>query len=523
MQLAALQSLALSVAQARSPHLVLEEMVRGLGMTEGVALARVWLIDKDEHGHPLLHLRASVGYSIADESVRWTRTDGAHQRIPISYGKVGRIAASGQPLLLQRGPEDWLLQPDWADREGIESFAGQPLVFSGETLGVVAIFSRKRVESQELGWLRVFADHAAVAIANARAFQEIEELKERLERERDYLRSEVREERHPANLVVQSAKMTQIFDQVRAIARADVSVLIHGESGVGKELVASAIHDHSARSGGPFVKVNCAAIPRELFESEFFGHVKGAFTGAARARTGRFALAHNGTLFLDEVGELPLEMQAKLLRVLQEGEFERVGDDRTRQVNVRVIAASNRDLMAESQEGRFRMDLFYRLNVLPLHIPPLRERTDDIVPLARLFLEATERRLNIKAPALSDADERALVAYPFPGNVRELRNIVERGVVLSATQPGCFPLHLPRADTEPRRPRSSRPPAASSVEPDDRVLSDHEWRQLERRNIEKALRLSQGKIAGADGAAARLGLKPSTLAYRMQTLGIARS
>jgi transcriptional regulator with GAF, ATPase, and Fis domain len=435
---------------------------------------------------------------------------------------VGRIAATAQPLLLQRGPKDWLLQPDWAERERIESFAGQPLVFSGETLGVVAIFSRKRIEFQELGWLRVFADHAAVAIANARAFQEIQELKERLERERDYLRREVREERHPANLVIQSPKMQHIFDQVRAMARADVCVLIHGESGVGKELVASAIHDHSAVHAGPFVKVNCAAIPRELFESEFFGHVRGAFTGAARARTGRFQLAHNGTLFLDEVGELPLEMQAKLLRVLQEGEFEPVGDDRTRRVDVRVIAASNRDLLEDADQGRFRMDLYYRLNVLPLHIPPLRERPEDIVPLARLFLEATAKHLNVAPPALSEADQRALLAYPFPGNVRELRNIIERGVVLSATQPGRFPLYLPRRDEDRSEPPSSQSISAAHAGEDDRVLSDAEWRELERRNIEKALRLSQGKIAGSDGAASRLGLKPSTLTYRMQSLGIER-
>ncbi len=519
MELAALQHLALSVAQARSPDLVLKEMVSGLGMTEGVALARVWLIEKDEDGQRVLRLRAGVGYSIAEPNVRWTRTDGGHQKIPLSYGKVGQIAATGHPLILQRGPKDWLVQPDWAEREGIESFAGQPLVFSGETLGVVAIFSRKPIGGQELGWLRVFADHAAVAIANARAFQEIQELKESLERERDYLRAEVREERHPTDLVVASPTLRSIFEQVRAVARADVSVLIQGESGVGKELVASAIHDHSARSPGPFVKVNCASIPRELFESEFFGHVKGAFSGAARDRAGRFQLARGGTLFLDEVGEIPLELQAKLLRVLQEGEFEPVGDDRTRKVDVRVIAATNRDLLLDAKRGRFRLDLYYRLSVVPLHIPPLRERTEDIVPLAKLFLQAISKRLNIPTPALRPDDEEALRAYDFPGNVRELRNVMERAVVLSATSPGELDLHLPlRAPA-----RASTPPSGPPRDEEDgRVIPADQWRELERENILRALRMSRGKVSGVDGAAALLGLKPSTLSYRMQTLSIPR-
>jgi transcriptional regulator with GAF, ATPase, and Fis domain len=518
MQLAALQSLALSVAQARSPSLVLKEMVRGLGMTEGVALARVWLLEKDEVGADVLQLRASVGYSTYDPRVRWTRTDGAHQRIPASYGKVGRIAASGEPLLLQRGPQDWLLKPDWADREGIESFAGQPLVFSGETLGVVAIFSRKRIEPEELGWLRVFADHAAVAIANARAFEEIQHLKEQLERERDFLRREVRRERHPTDFIVTSALMHQVFDQARAMARADACVLIQGESGVGKELVASAIHDHSARSTGPYVKVNCAAIARDLFESEFFGHVKGAFSGAARSRTGRFQLADGGTLFLDEVGELPGDVQAKLLRVLQEGEFEPVGDDRTRRVDVRVIAATNRDLLAESKRGNFRLDLYYRLGVLPLRVPPLRERPDDILPLARMFVETTARSMSIEAPELSDDDAQALLEYDFPGNVRELRNLIERAVVLSSARPRSFSLLPAIGNARPQ----SRPREPTKDEPQQRVMSAEELRELERRNLLLALELSGGKVAGPEGAAERLGLKPSTLTYRLQALGIAR-
>src|SRR5271155_507908 len=329
MQLEALQSLALSVAAARSPDSVLSEMVRGLSMTEGVALARVWLLRAEGDGPPYLELKASIGLSIVDPLLRWTRTDGAHQRIPVSYGKVGHIAATNAPLLLQRGPRDWLLQPDWADAEGIQSFAGQPLTFRGQVLGVVAVFSRRRLETEDLKWLRVFADHAAVAVANARAFEENERLKYRAELERDYLREAVRTALQQGEIVAESPKMKRVLSQAEQVAQTEATVLILGESGVGKELIAAAIHRMSPRREGPLVRVNCASVPHELFESEFFGHVRGAFSGAFRDRQGRFQLADGGTLFLDEVGEIPLELQGKLLRVLQEHMFEPVGDDRT--------------------------------------------------------------------------------------------------------------------------------------------------------------------------------------------------
>ena len=358
MQLEALKSLALSVAAARSPESVLREMVQGLGMWEGVALARVWLLRIEPGEEPYLELKASVGASVVDPSKRWNRTDGGHQKILLSFGKVGRIASTNQPLLLQRGPRDWILQPAWAEAEGIESFAGQPLCFKDQVLGVVAFFSRKRLDKSDLNWLRVFADHAAVAVANARAFEEIKRLKEAAERERDYLREAVRTASQQGEIVAESAGMRRVIEQVQAVAQTDASVLILGESGVGKELVAAAVHDMSRRRDGPFVRVNCASVPRELFESEFFGHVRGAFSGASRDRQGRFLLADRGSLFLDEVGEIPLELQGKLLRVLQERTFEPVGDDRTRKVDVRVIAATNRPLEVEVEKGRFRRDLY---------------------------------------------------------------------------------------------------------------------------------------------------------------------
>ena len=514
MQLDALQSLALSVAQARSPDSVLTEMVQGLGMWDGVALARVWLLRDSEPAY--LELKASIGASVVDPNRRWNRTDGAHQKILLTYGKVGYIAANNRPLLLQRGPRDWLVQPEWAEAEGIQSFAGQPLCFKGQVLGVVAFFSRRRLEKSDLDWLRVFADHAAVAIANARAFEEIAQLKESAERERDYLREAVRSALQHGDIIAESPGMQRVLEQVRAVARADSSVLILGESGVGKELIAAAVHDLSARRDGPLVKVNCASVPRELFESEFFGHVRGAFSGAARDRQGRFLLADGGSLFLDEVGEIPLELQGKLLRVLQERTFEAVGDDRTREVDVRVIAATNRPLDVEVEKGRFRRDLFYRLNVLPIEVPPLRERREDILPMARRFLRTTADRLHLPERELSAEDEQTLLAYDFPGNVRELQNIIERAVVLSNRAEMGLGLALGR--------QSQPPPAFEPVGAPEagEVMGETAFRDFERRNLLNALRRCDFKIAGARGAAQLLGLSPSTLAYRMKQLGLQR-
>jgi transcriptional regulator with GAF, ATPase, and Fis domain len=516
-QLDALQSLALSVAAARSPDSVLREMVQGLGMWDGVALARVWLLHHSEQGPPYLELKASIGASRLDPNKRWNRTDGAHHEIPLSYGKVGQVAASNRALLLQRGAPDWILQQDWADAEGIESFAGQPLCFKGQVLGVVAFFSRRRLEKTDLDWLRVFADHAAVAIANARAFEEIARLKENAERERDYLREAVRTALKQGEIIAESAAMRRVLAQVRAVAQSDSSVLILGESGVGKELIAAAVHDMSRRHDGPLVKVNCASVPRELFESEFFGHVRGAFSGASRDRQGRFLLADGGSLFLDEVGEIPLEHQSKLLRVLQERTFEPVGDDRTRRVDVRVIAATNRPLELEVESGRFRRDLFYRLSVVPIIVPPLRERREDILPMARQFLRATSARLHLPLRSLSTADEAHLQSYDFPGNVRELQNLIERALVLASGEGMGLKLHLGKNGAPPTGIPTELPSPGSAE-----VLSEEHFQALERQNIQNALARCDYRIAGERGAAQLLGLSPSTLSYRMKQLGVAR-
>jgi PAS domain S-box-containing protein len=336
-----------------------------------------------------------------------------------------------------------------------------------------------------------------------------------LTEETEYLRQVVHEPPGCGDLLGRSSAMGAVFDAVTRVAATDCTVLISGETGTGKELVAQAIHKASARASKALVSVNCAALPGTLIESEFFGHERGAFTGATTRREGRFGLADGGTIFLDEVGELPLDLQAKLLRVLQEGEFEPLGSTRTRKVDVRVIAATNRNLGGMAREGKFREDLFYRLNVFPLRVPPLRERGNDVALLARAFTERFARRMGRRLDPLHPDDFRRLQDYPWPGNVRELQNVIERAIIFST---GSRP-NLNRAMPETAAPA---PPAAGAVSETARILSAKELQLLERANIERALAACGGRIAGDNGAACRLGLPPSTLTSRMKALGIQR-
>jgi PAS domain S-box-containing protein len=349
-----------------------------------------------------------------------------------------------------------------------------------------------------------------------RAFEEIAQLKEALERERDYLREEVNHTFRLGEIVGHSPALGRVLSQTEAVAGTKASVLILGESGVGKELLARAIHDHSPRRDKPLVKVNCASIPRDLFESEFFGHVRGAFTGAHRDRVGRFELADGGTLFLDEVAEIPLELQGKLLRMVQEAEFERVGEERTRRADVRIIAATNRNLRAEVEQGRFREDLFYRLSVFPIQVPPLRERREDILPLANHFITLACRDQDRELLTLTRSQADALLAYDWPGNVREMRNVIERAVIMAYGKRLRFdpPVIQADADCDLDLPACADAPAPSAF------LTAAEFRQRERANIVRALEQARWKVSGPGGAAEMLGLKPTTLGYRMKALGI---
>ena len=506
----------------------------GLTGGAGLALARVWLVGT---GGPCdacpmhaecpdqtrcLHLVASAGNPRNEPQQRWSRIDGDFRRFPLGVRKVGRIAATGESLLIAEIERDaaWIARPEWARAEGIRSFAGHPLVFRGEVLGVLAVFCRDGIGAERFEQLRGFAAQAAVAIANSRAFAERgARLREQLELERDYLREEVRAARAHGAIVGSSPALRTALEQIELVAPTDASVLVLGESGTGKELVAQAIHERSARAAAPLVRVNCAAVPRELFESEFFGHAHGAFTGAVRDRVGRFELADGGTLFLDEVGEIPLELQGKLLRVLQEGTFERVGESRTHRVNVRVVSATNRDLRREVEAGRFREDLYYRLAVFPIELPPLRERRGDIGTLAAHFLELSERKLGKKSLRLTNRDVQALERYAWPGNVRELASVVERAAILARDGRLAIPGVLDRA-TAAVAPVPSRP--ASAPAPTLEIETERDRKLRERANIEAALAACGGKVYGPGGAAELLGMRPTTLASRIRVLGLVR-
>lgn len=541
-----------TVAESRHVGETLSAIVDGLVNEMGFALARIWLLDSTEKcsncpdqlgcqsREHCLHLRASAGRSIRNGTAAWDRLDGRFSRFPVGHRKIGKVAQTGEAVVIPNVYEegDWIADIAWADTEGIVSFAGQPLVFQGKVMGVLGVFSRRALPGDELERLRIFADHAAVSLSNARAFEELQSLRAKLELENSYLQEEVREALSFREIVGSSGALQRILTQVELVAPTDATVLILGESGTGKELVARAIHDRSQRNLRPLVKVNCATVPRELFESEFFGHVKGSFTSAQKDRVGRFQLAHQGTLFLDEVGEIPLELQSKLLRVLQEGEFERVGDDNTRHVDVRIIAATNRDLGKEAERRSFREDLYYRLSVFPVVVPPLRQRKEDIPQLASHFIRQSCRRMNLPEPRLTEQHVKLLIAYDWPGNIRELQHVLERAVILGKGQKLVIDLHgIPSfsssafsSSAAPELPSRSVQPRDGQIENDgeapakpqvgERVLTASQLKELEKQNYMAALRQTGGRIYGSDGAAAMLGIPATTLASRLKAHGI---
>src|SRR5438876_686502 len=516
----------LELAQIRSVNELLRRVVTRLAEPPYVALARIWLVDRGDlcasccmrtecpNQTSCLHLVASAGRPQADPKADWSRLDDEFQRIPLGVGKIGRVAATGQALVVKDVARDpnVLSPPDWATAEKIRGFDAQPIRYKDEVLGVLGLFTRIPIPEQGPAWLRIFADHIAVALVNARAFEENERLRARLELETTYLREEVREAKALGDIIGQSASLKQLQRQIDMVAPTDATVLILGESGTGKELVAREIHQRSRRSQQPLIRVNCASVPRELYESEFFGHAKGAFTGAIKDRAGRFEAADGGTLLLDEVGEIPPELQSKLLRVLQEKQYERVGEETTRTINVRILAASNRDLKAEVAAGRFRQDLYYRLNVFAIEVPPLRQHKDDIPMLAAHFLGQTARRLKVPLPKLTRAHLVQLHSYDWPGNVREMQNLIERALILA--QRGPLRFDLPAPEGEVPVPASGQGVGAAGSEV--QILTEPELRQRERANIVAVLTKSGWRIHGPGGAAELLGINPSTLVSRIR-------
>jgi len=482
------------------------------------------------HDYTSLALRDSVSGLLKIHALDFSSRPGLVQQevtVPLDTTPSGVCFTTGQPLLargaeLDRFPNE-IIRTLRAD--GVKTICCVPLITQGRTLGTLNLASRREdaFPHQDVELLQQVSAQIAIAVENALAFKQIDALKDKLSEEKLYLEEEIRSEFNFEEIVGDSPALKRALTQVEVVAPASTAVLITGETGTGKELIARAIHNLSPRRERTFVKINCAAIPGGLLESELFGHERGAFTGALTQKIGRFELADHGTLFLDEVADLPLDLQPKLLRVLQEQEFERLGSNRTQRVDVRIVAATNSDLSRLVAERTFRSDLFYRLNVFPIHIPALRERSEDVPHLVRYFVQKFSRSLN-KAVAYIPAEAMdALSSYSWPGNIRELENFIERAVLLSPgkelrvpiseLQPVASAADLARDSSSSSTSLTSATSSASSIS----TLED-----AERQHILRALRETEWRIAGARGAAVILGMKRTTLQARMRKLGIRR-
>jgi len=519
-------NLLLEIARERTVEGIARKVIEFTCARPGVARSELWLLEHLDLGAPApeppgaprcLRLVASGHKSLSGVTELQPFNQESPLRTPLGVGVIGKIATTRRQIVLRdldQAPGEFS-GLEWLAREQIRGFGGAVVSFKDEILGVMATYARVNLPEATHAWRQIFADHIGAAIANARAFGEIERLKAQLEMRNAYLEEEVVQAKAFGDLVGQSAALRHLVSQIDLVAPTDASVLILGETGTGKELVAREIHRRSKRQDRPLIRVNCASIPRDLYESEFFGHARGAFTGAVKDRAGRFEAAEGGTLFLDEIGEVPLDLQSKLLRVLQEKCYERVGETRTRQADVRIIGATNRDLKQEVAAGRFREDLYYRLNVFPIQVRPLKDRLEDLPLLARHFIDQSVKELGCPRPRLTHAGVARLQNYHWPGNIRELRNVIDRAVIIS--RGGVLEVDLPV---------TASPPAAPPTEPADtsepEILTEPELRRREQANLLAALRKTNWKIRGADGAAELLGVKPTTLVTRMQKLGLKR-
>ena len=432
-------------------------------------------------------------------------------RLPVEDSVAGRVFRTGEPFLMQRVSDIEFASESLRKLSGLGMNAGcwVPLVHHGKAIGVMAILSRLEgsIGSETVEILSRIASQVAMAVDNAMAFNRIAELRDQLRQEKQYLESEINLENRYDDIVGESKGLRQVLLEIETVAPTDATVLIQGESGTGKELLARAIHRLSQRSEHTFVKLNCAAIPAGLIESELFGHEKGAFTGAIARKIGRVELAHEGTLFLDEIGELPLDLQPKLLRALQEREIERLGGNRSIPVNMRLIAATNRDLSQMVADKEFRSDLYYRLKVFPVFAPSLRERASDIPILVRHFVTTHSRRMGKTIESIPDETMEALVHWRWPGNIRELENFLERAVILTRGPV----LYVPLTELQ------------MAEDPQDAEQQNPTLHEAEREHILRVLRETKGQIGGDDGAASRLGLKRTTLNSKLKKLAIERS
>jgi formate hydrogenlyase transcriptional activator len=484
------------------------------------------------HDYTSLALRDSVSGLLKIHALNLSDRPGLFDQeitVPLETSPSGVCFTTAQPLLA-RGAEIDRFSNEiirTLRSEGVQTICCVPLITQGRTLGTLNLASRREdaFPPEDVEILQQVSAQIAIAVENALAFKQIDALKDKLAEEKLYLEEEIRSEFNFEEIVGDSAALKRALAQVEVVAPAGTAVLITGETGTGKELIARAIHNLSPRRERTFVKINCAAIPSGLLESELFGHERGAFTGALTQKIGRFELADHGTLFLDEVADLPLELQPKLLRVLQEQEFERLGSNRTQSVDVRIVAATNGDLARLVAERAFRTDLYYRLNVFPIHIPALRERPEDVPLLVRYFVQKFSRRLNKSVAFVPAEAMEALAGYSWPGNIRELENFIERAVLLSPGRelrvpvselksvllaPGGGDVSSPSLSSASLAPSASSSASISTLE------------DAERQHILRALRRTEWRIAGPKGAAVVLGMKRTTLQARMRKLGIRR-
>jgi formate hydrogenlyase transcriptional activator len=479
------------------------------------------------HDYTSLALRDSASGLLKIHALDFSSRPGLFDQeitVPLESTPSGICFTTAQPLLA-RGAEidrfsNEIIRALRA--EGVQTICCVPLITQGRTFGTLNLASRREdaFPHQDVELLQQVAAQIAIAVENALAFKQIDKLKDKLAGEKLYLEEEIRSEFNFEEIVGDSPALKRALAQVELVAPAGTAVLVTGDTGTGKELIARAIHNLSPRRERTFVKINCAAIPSGLLESELFGHERGAFTGALTQKIGRFELADRGTLFLDEVSDLPLELQPKLLRVLQEQEFERLGSNQTQRVDVRIVAATNGDLAKLVAERAFRSDLYYRLNVFPIHIPALRERPEDIPLLVRYFVQKFSRRLNKSVAYVPAEAMEALVGYAWPGNIRELENFIERAVLLS---PGKG-LRVPISELKPVAIAASagNDSAPISASPTSSTVSISTLEDAERQHILRALRQTEWRIAGPKGAAAILGMKRTTLQARMRKLGVRR-
>jgi len=488
--------------------------------------AGVWLPGEEAGTFKLYAFDASSSKGFAKEDLIITpaENDPGKRAFETMKPTVATVEEMGWP----GGGEGYRL----AAAEGVKSACFIPLVSRGRALGDLMIVRKTEgtFTAEDVDFLSQAAGQIAIAIENALAYREISDLKDKLAQEKLYLEEEIRSEMNFEQIVGSSAALKHVLQLVETVAASDSTVLLLGDTGTGKELIARAIHDRSRRKERTFVKLNCAAIPTGLLESELFGHEKGAFTGAISQKVGRMELADQGTLFLDEVGDIPTEIQPKLLRALQEREFERLGSTHTRRVNVRLIAATNRNLEKMIADREFRSDLFYRLNVFPIRIPPLRDRREDIPLLVTHFVQKFAKQMQKKIESIPAAAMKGLAAWEWPGNIRELENFIERAVILTRGKSLEAPLSELRKPGTDTRPSPGVQPAQEDIA---RIVKESisaalngkkdfsdEYSQKQREEIVRALTEAKGRVGGADGAAARMSINRTTLISRMKKFGI---